>query len=159
MALRDWRGSRPVATPEPWLGYTIPWLRCKIQGLLQGPVMRGDERCPCTFVIEHNLCCSPGQHAFQKSKQMAKIEFSLQLASHVDCPASGDLQVGSLREGLNYWFEKHPKLSGYLLDDEGQLRGHLSVFIDGQMAVHSEALDAHISDEAEVFVMQAISGG
>ena len=98
-------------------------------------------------------------NAFRKSKKMAKIEFSLQLASHVDCPASGDLQVGSLREGLNCWFEKHPKLSGYLLNDEGQLRGHLSVFIDGQMAVHSEALDAHISDEAEVFVMQAISGG
>lgn len=66
MALRDWRGSRPVVTPEAWLGYTIPWLRCKIQGLLQGPVMSIDEQCPYAFVIEHNLCCSPGQRFSEK---------------------------------------------------------------------------------------------
>ena len=90
---------------------------------------------------------------------MAKIEFSLQLASHVDCPASGELQPGSLREGLNHWFEQYPNLADYLLDDDGQLRGHLSVFIDGEIAVQAEALDAQVADEADVFVMQAISGG
>lgn len=90
---------------------------------------------------------------------MPQIEFSLQLSEHVECPALGDLPTGTLRNGLAQWFERYPKLSGYLLDSEGNLRGHLSVFIDGSMVVAEDALDQQVSDGCEVFIMQAISGG
>ena len=90
---------------------------------------------------------------------MPQIEFSLQLSEHVDCPVRGELAEGTLRAGLSKWFEQYPKLSDYLLDSEGLLRGHLSVFIDGEMVVQAEALDTQIQQGSEVFFMQAISGG
>ena len=90
---------------------------------------------------------------------MPKVEFSIQLAEHVGCPSEGELVAGTLRSSLNHWFLKYPAMSEYLLDEKGALRGHLSVFVDGQMVAQEEALETLLGNESEVFVMQAISGG
>lgn len=90
---------------------------------------------------------------------MSQIEFSLQLAEHVGCPAKGELKVGVLQDGLAIWFEEYPKLKEYLLDSDGNLRRHLSLFLNGEMVISTEALDLVIDDKSELFVMQAISGG
>ncbi|MGB1925435.1 MAG: MoaD/ThiS family protein [Rubripirellula sp.] len=90
---------------------------------------------------------------------MPQIEFSLQLSEHVDCPVQGEFPVGTIRTGLAQWFQQYPKLSEYLLDSDGNLRGHLSIFIDGVMVRSSDALDQEVGGSSEVFVMQAISGG
>ena len=109
------------------------------------------------FPFSFLLYC--GDTVSRPRNRMPQIEFSLQLAEHVGCPTEGDLPEGTIREGLASWFERYPKLSEYLMDSDGNLRAHLSVFLDGEMVNGAEVLERHIAGRQEVFVMQAISGG
>ena len=52
-----------------------------------------------------------------------------------------------------------PKLPAYVLDDQGRLRRHIAVFVDGQMRPRDRALTDPISANAEVHIFQALSGG
>ena len=49
--------------------------------------------------------------------------------------------------------EEYPKLKEYLLDSDGNLR-HLSLFLNGEMVISTEALDLVIDDKSELFVMR-----
>jgi molybdopterin converting factor small subunit len=51
--------------------------------------------------------------------------------------------------------QAEPRLRGWLLDDQGRLRPHVNVFVDSRRC----SLDSPLADEAEVFIIQAISGG
>jgi molybdopterin converting factor small subunit len=60
--------------------------------------------------------------------------------------------VASVLESL---FDQHPGLRNHLLDDNGGIRPHVSVFVDGRQA----NLTTPVADGAEVYVLQAVSGG
>ena len=62
-------------------------------------------------------------------------------------------------EALDQVFETQPKLRSYVLDDQGRLRKHVAVFVDGEMVHDREGLTDPVSQKTEVFVMQALSGG
>jgi molybdopterin synthase sulfur carrier subunit len=53
----------------------------------------------------------------------------------------------------------HPRLKAYVLDDQGRLRKHIAVFVDGAMVPHHRALTSPVDDKSEVYVFQALSGG
>ena len=53
----------------------------------------------------------------------------------------------------------YPRLRGYVLDDQGRLRKHIAVFIDGALAARDTALDQPLNATSDVFVFQALSGG
>jgi molybdopterin synthase sulfur carrier subunit len=46
-----------------------------------------------------------------------------------------------------------------VLDDRGELRHHMVVFIDGEMLRDRVNLTDPVRPESEVYVMQALSGG
>jgi hypothetical protein len=50
-------------------------------------------------------------------------------------------------------------LRGYLLDDQGGLRRHVTVFIDGLRLRDRRGLGDVVADDSEVYVVQALSGG
>ncbi len=54
---------------------------------------------------------------------------------------------------------RHPGRRAYLLDDRGALRKHENVFVDGARVKDRAALSDPVADGAEVFVLQALSGG
>ena len=56
-------------------------------------------------------------------------------------------------------FAQNPRLRGYVLDDQGALRRHMMVFVDGQQIRDREALSDAVGPASEVYVMQALSGG
>ena len=56
-------------------------------------------------------------------------------------------------------FARHPRLRGYLLDDQGGLRRHVTVFIDGLRLRDRRGLGDVVADDSEVYVVQALSGG
>lgn len=56
-------------------------------------------------------------------------------------------------------FEQHPTLRGYVLDEHGSVRHHVAVFVDGQALRDKRDLGQSIGAQAEVYVMQALSGG
>ncbi len=65
----------------------------------------------------------------------------------------------TLMESLTDAFQQYPKLKTYVVDDQGQLRQHMQVFVDGQLIRDRECFTDRVSDQSEIFIMQALSGG
>ncbi len=65
----------------------------------------------------------------------------------------------SVREALDDVFATHPNLRGYVLDEHGAVRHHVAVFVDGDAIRDKRDLSQAIGERAEVYVMQALSGG
>ena len=65
----------------------------------------------------------------------------------------------TVRDVLDRVFADNPRLRGYVLDERGVLRKHMSVFVDGQQLVDREALSDAVGPRSEIYVMQALSGG
>jgi len=56
-------------------------------------------------------------------------------------------------------FAAAPRLRGYLVDDQGRLRQHVNVFVDGEAIRDRLALADEVRGDSEIHVMQALSGG
>ncbi len=52
-----------------------------------------------------------------------------------------------------------PTLRNYVLDDQGRVRKHITIFIDGEPIQDRDKLSDPVKPHQEVFVMQALSGG
>ncbi len=89
---------------------------------------------------------------------MAQITFTQNLAAHVECPALA-VDGGTVREALERYFALHPRVRGYVLDDQGALRKHVVIFVDGQQVKDRAGLSEPVHDGTSVYVMQALSGG
>lgn len=89
---------------------------------------------------------------------MARISFTANLARHREIPS---LTAGgeTLREVLDAALAADPLLKGYLLDEQGRLRKHVNIFIDGEMVKDRLRLSDPAREGAEIYVMQALSGG
>lgn len=68
-----------------------------------------------------------------------------------------DVDGGDLATVLDRVFAKHPNLRGYVLDEHGAIRHHLTLFIDGAALRDKSAQDQPV--RRELYVMQALSGG
>lgn len=70
-----------------------------------------------------------------------------------------DVQADTLGAALERVFAAHPAVRGYVLDEHGAVRHHLALFVDGEALRDKGALDRPIGPQAEIYVMQALSGG
>ena len=89
---------------------------------------------------------------------MPRIVFTKNLERHISCPpvaAVGD----TVREVLEAAFTDNPRLRGYILDDQGHLRKHILIAVDGQIIADRITLSDAVKENAEVYVLQALSGG
>lgn len=89
---------------------------------------------------------------------MPRVEFTPNLRRHLDVPAV-DVEAQTVREALDRVFADHPRLRGYIVDERGELRQHVVVFIDGQTVEDRRGLSDPLGPSSELFVMQALSGG
>lgn len=89
---------------------------------------------------------------------MAKLRFTSQLLRHVDCPEA-EVRATVLRDALEEYFAAFPRVRGYVLDEQGALRKHVVIFIDGVQARDRMGLKDAVPPSAELYVMQALSGG
>lgn len=89
---------------------------------------------------------------------MARVSFTPNLNRHLACPRL-EVDGATVREALQQVFAANPRLEGYILDDQGRLRKHVAIFIDGQAIVDRARLGDGLRENAEVFVVQALSGG
>jgi len=96
--------------------------------------------------------------ATRYNPRMATVTFTQNIQRHIDCPpteAPGDTVAGV----LNHVFELNPTARGYVLDEHGALRKHMAVFVDGQLITDRTTLSDPVSPDAEVYILQALSGG
>ncbi len=87
---------------------------------------------------------------------------SVQFTSHLRKVApAGAIAVGgeTLRAALDDVFAAHPQLKSYLLDDQERLRKHVVIFVDGARISGGSDLKLSVSPSAQIYVLQALSGG
>jgi sulfur carrier protein ThiS len=89
---------------------------------------------------------------------MATIAFTPNLRRHLDAE-SARVPVGTVRSALESVFSTNQRLRSYILDDQGALRQHVVVFIDGRRVTDRARLTDVVDEESEIYVMQALSGG
>lgn len=89
---------------------------------------------------------------------MARIVFTQQLRRFTEAPEVVT-DATTLRDALEEAFKGTPKLRGYVLDDQGHLRKHVIVFIDGHRVRDYVGLDDALTADSQVHVLQALTGG
>jgi len=89
---------------------------------------------------------------------MAKVRFTQNIQRHVDCPECA-APGATVRAVLDAVFSANPKARGYVLDDRGEVRRHMIVFVDGKAVKDRAALSDPVGESSEVYIMQALSGG
>jgi hypothetical protein len=89
---------------------------------------------------------------------MAQLHFTAHLRSVIaKSPVEAD--GSDVREAFRSVFLRNPLLEGYVLDEQGVLRQHVCIFLDGERLPNDRALDAPLQRGSEIYVMQALSGG
>jgi sulfur carrier protein ThiS len=87
-----------------------------------------------------------------------RVDFTPQLRRHVECPAE-EAGGATVREALEAYFTRHPATRSYVLDEQGELRRHVTVFVDGVMLRDRRRQADPVRADSEILVMQALSGG
>lgn len=89
---------------------------------------------------------------------MAQVFFTAHLRAIIDA-SSVNADGHSVGDALDCVFRGHPRLKGYIVDEQGALRQHVCIFLDGTRLTNEMALAAPVNAASEIYVMQALSGG
>ena len=92
------------------------------------------------------------------SSDVVSVVFAKAFRRHVDCPDAefGGATVGAV---LDAYFQEHPQVRGYVLDEAGAVRKHVAVFVDDDVIADRTGLSDDVTDGGRVHVFQALSGG
>ena len=89
---------------------------------------------------------------------MPIVEFAPALTRHVPCPRQ-ELPPGTLAAVLDKAFAAAPALRGYVLDEQGAVRKHVAVFVNGEMIASRRELGQPLGSGDRIMVIQALTGG
>jgi len=87
-----------------------------------------------------------------------RVTFTANIQRHVSCPPT-DVEGGTVREALESLFAGNEQARSYVLDDQGALRQHMVIFVDGTQIRDRAGLGDDVRPGSEIYVMQALSGG
>ena len=90
---------------------------------------------------------------------MPKVNFTYALKRFFPGIETVEASASNVAELIEFLDAKYPGLRGYIVDDQGRLRQHVNIYIDNELIKDREALSDSVSEESEVYVMQALSGG
>jgi sulfur-carrier protein len=89
---------------------------------------------------------------------MPRVVFTRNIQRHVECPPA-EVPGATVREVLEVVFASNEKVRGYVLDDQGALRHHMVVFVNGEQIRDRVGLSDPVPEDGEIYLMQALSGG
>lgn len=89
---------------------------------------------------------------------MARVFFTANLRRHVEC-SSMEAEGVTVAQVLAQVFAAQDRLGAYVLDDQGALRKHMTILVDGLRIGDLDKLTDPVKPTSEVWVMQALSGG
>lgn len=89
---------------------------------------------------------------------MATLHFTQNLRRHTACPDC-TLAATTVAELLERYFADYPTVRSYVLDDQGEVRKHVKVLVDGHNLSDRAALSDRLEEDSQVYVFQALSGG
>ncbi|HEY0283898.1 MAG TPA: MoaD/ThiS family protein, partial [Vicinamibacterales bacterium] len=88
---------------------------------------------------------------------VATVRFTESIQRHVQCPTR-EIAGATVRAVLEGYFADNERARGYVLDDQGALRKHMAIFIDGRQIRDRVALSDPVDEGAIVDLVQALSG-
>ena len=97
-------------------------------------------------------------HSRKYGVAMPKVVFTPNIMRHVACPPAV-VPGATVRAVLDAVFAENPRARSYVLDDQAALRRHMAVFVNGVALRDRVTLSDTVDDAAEIYVMQALSGG
>ena len=89
---------------------------------------------------------------------MPTVEFAPAFTRHVPCPPQ-EVPAGTLGSVLAAAFVAAPALLPYVLDEQGAVRKHVAVFVNGDMIPDRSDLKRALAAQDRVHVIQALTGG
>lgn len=89
---------------------------------------------------------------------MVHLSFGSALQRHVQCPPLL-VEASTVGEALAQAFAREPRIRGYLLDDQGTLRKHMALFVNGVPLTDRRTFGDPVAPDSEIVVLQALSGG
>lgn len=89
---------------------------------------------------------------------MATIRFTSHLVRHRPAPAL-QAEGATVAEVLARGMAGDDLLRSYVLDEQGRLRKHVNIYLDGTLIRDRLRLSDAVAPGAEIYVLQALSGG
>ncbi|WP_374624627.1 MoaD/ThiS family protein [Pandoraea sp.] len=89
---------------------------------------------------------------------MTTVTFAPAIRRHVDVDEQ-TIDGLTVHDVLAQCVAHAPALRGYLFNDQGRLRAHVAVFVDGRLIRDRHTLSDTLTDASRVYVAQALSGG
>jgi sulfur-carrier protein len=89
---------------------------------------------------------------------MPRVVFSPAMQRHVKCPPV-EVSGATVCDALNAAFALHPSARSYVLDDQNHVRKHVSIFCDGRMVRDRTRLAEIVTDQSQILIVPALSGG
>ena len=89
---------------------------------------------------------------------MAQLHFTQNLRRHTPCPSFHG-KAGTVAALLDEYFDQYPGVRDYVLDNQGHVRHHVKVLVDGLNLNDRAGLSDPLTSDSEVHIFQALSGG
>jgi sulfur carrier protein ThiS len=89
---------------------------------------------------------------------MPTVTFTPALQRFLAAPST-EVEGATVGAALAAVFAARPALRGYVLDDQGAVRRHVAVFVNGQPLGDRARLSDAVGPRDEIYVVQALSGG
>ncbi len=89
---------------------------------------------------------------------MVRVVFTPALQRHIACPPR-EVTAATVRDALEAAFAGNERARAYVLDDQAALRKHMVVFVNGARVADRVHLSDAVPENAEIYVLQALSGG
>ena len=89
---------------------------------------------------------------------MPRVVFTSNLQRYVTCPEC-EVRGTTVDQALAAVFAETPQIRDYVLDEQGHVRRHIHIYVDGRRISDRERLSDALREDSEVCVLQALSGG
>jgi len=90
---------------------------------------------------------------------MARVKFTSALKRFFPSLTELDIAGDSVREALSNIEQRYPGILNYLIEDNGQLRKHVNIFLKGELVKDRVTLKDPVNARDELLIFQALSGG
>jgi len=90
---------------------------------------------------------------------MARVKFTSALKEFFPDLSEKEIKATTVKELILQLESQNPGLKSYLLEDDGQLRKHVNIFLKNEMIKDRETLSDEVDTSDEILIYQALSGG
>lgn len=90
---------------------------------------------------------------------MPNVKFTAALERFFPNLKEEKVKGDNVAEVLNQLEIEYPGISDYIINEQGALRKHVNIFVEGALIKDKATLKDSLTENSEVLIFQALSGG